>query len=312
MEIMSSIAPVIVMLILGVVCRNTHILTAQGTAVIKKFIITVSLPATIFHAVATAEFGSDVWLVFLMMLAVCTISLLLGYLCKKAVKEPYRKYFPYIMTVYEGGMLAFPLYQNLCGESRLSNIAIIDMGVCVFSFGIYFSMLEMTDSGNPIRFKSMIRNAIKSPAFLALLFGLLFGLTGWMRAFLNHPVSEVYLNIKNILVAPLSAMILLCVGYDFRLERSRIGVCLKTVLIRFLIQSVMLASVLLLFYKRKMSSDLILGAAVYLTVTPSFCLTSFVKNEEAGKYMATTISLYMILTLISYMAIVFFKASYGL
>ena len=311
MKIISIVAPVIVMLALGLLCRKLGILTQQGTTVIKKYITTIALPVTIFHAMGTAEYSKDIWLIAGVMIIVVLTGFFVGFLLKGIVKEPYRKYFPYVMTVYEGGMLAFPLYQNLCGEERLSNIAIVDMGVCVFSFGIYFSMLEMTDSGNRIDGKNIVKNALKSPPFIALLFGLLFGLTGWLKGLVALPAGEIYLSVKNIIVAPLSAMILLCVGFDFQLERSRIGICLKTVFIRFTLQVLMLALVLWLAGKWRLDSYMLTAFAIYLTVTPSFCLTSFVKNEEVNKYMATTISLYMILSILSYMVIAYFSAIQG-
>ncbi len=312
MKIASIVVPVLAMLILGFLCGKLRILNPQGTSVIKKYITSIALPVTIFHSVATADYSKDILLVIGMMLAVTLIGFGVGFLCKGLIREPYRKYFPYVMTVYEGGMLAFPLYQNLCGAERMPNIAIIDMGVCVFSFGIYFSLLEMTDSGSPINGKNIIKNAFQSPPFLALLLGLLLGITGWLKDFMALPAGELYLSIKNMIVAPLSAMILLCVGSEFRLEKSRVGICLKTVLIRLLLQGVLLALVLWLAGKWKLDPYIKIGFAIYLTVTPSFCLTSFVKDEEANKYMATTISLYMIFTVAAYLVIASIAAMKGL
>lgn len=303
MTTITIVAPVLIMLIIGVICRKTAMLSQTGVNNIKKFITTFALPLTIFHAVATAEYNKDVLLVFGMMLAVVIIAFLLGFALKGLVKEPYRKYFPYIMTIYEGGMIAYPLYQSLCGTEQMSNIAIIDVPCGVFAFGIYFGMLTMTDQGTKVSGKQLLLNALKTPTFVALLLGLLVGSLGLMNHFLATDVSRVYMAVKDMLTAPLSAMILLCVGYEFQLEKSSIGMCLKTVLVRFVIQAALLVAVIFLARQWGLSEFMQIGLIIYIMTLPSLCLSSYVKNEEAGKYMSTTSSLYMFITLVAYIVL---------
>ena len=300
METIQIVAPVLIMIIIGMVCRKINLISFDGVDNIKKFITTFPLPLTIFHAVATADYNKEVIMVFAIMLTVVVIALLLGFLCKSIVMEPYKKYFPYLMTIYEGGMMAFPLYQSLMGVENMSNVALIDVPCGIFAFGIYFGLVKMTDQGTKINGKELLKNAFSTPSFIALLLGMFVGVTGLMNKFMSLGVSDVYVSIKDLVTAPLSAMILLCVGYEFMLEKDSIGVCIKTVFARLIIQTGLFVAVYMLALKWNFSEPMIIGLALYFFTLPSLCLSSFVKNKEASKYMSTTSSLYLIITLIAY------------
>ena len=300
MDTLKIVAPVLVMIIIGMVCRRTKMISQTGVDNIKKFITTFALPVAIFHAVSTAKYNKNIVIVFATMLVVVIIAFVVGFAIKGIVKEPYRKYFPFIMTIYEGGMMAFPLYQSLMGVEHMSNIALIDVTCGVFAFGVYFGMLTMTDQGIKVSGKQLLINAFKSPIFVALVLGILIGVTGVMNSFVETSAGGVYLGIKDMVASPVSAMILLCVGYEFSLEKYSIGVCLKTVFARVIIQSVLLVGVLFLAKQFEFSKEIQIGLILYMYTIPSLCLSSFVKNEKASKYMSTTSSLYLIITLVAY------------
>ncbi len=300
MNTLQVIVPVYTMLLLGILCNKINLISQTGVDNIKKYITSVPLPLTIFHAVSTASYNRDIILVFAIMLTTVIIALFLGFLIKGIVPEPYKKYFPYIMTIYEGGMMAFPLYQNLMGSENMSNIAIIDMPCAIFAFGIYFGLVKLTDQGTKINGKELLKNAFSTPSFIALLSGLFLGATGLMTQFMNLDISSIYLSTKELITAPLSAMILLCVGYEFMLEKEYLAVCSKTAVARLAIQGCLFGLVYLVTTRFQLSQPMIIGFALYFFTMPSLCLSSFVKNKEASKYIATTSSLYLIITLAFY------------
>lgn len=304
MRTVSIVAPVLFMLILGMICKKTGMINQNGIEAIKKYITNFALPVTIFHAIATVDYGKRTIIIFILMLAVILVSFAVGFLLKHIIREPYRKYVPFLMTIYEGGMLAYPLYQNLCGSERMSQIAVLDIAGCFFGFSIYFGLLELADSGSKISVKKLALNAVKSTSFIGLLsgllLGLLFGITGIMNAVLSLPVGEVYISVKEMITAPLSAMILLCVGYDFSFDKSRIGVCVTSVIMRFLLQGIMLFLIVLCLKPLNPDPYMLSAFVIYIMSPPSFCMTSFVKNEEASQYIATTTSLYCLITIAAY------------
>lgn len=300
METLMIVAPVLVMIIIGMACDKWQLITQAGVDNIKKFITTIALPVSVFHAVSTAAYNKNVIIVLVIMMVVAIVGFMLGFALKGLVKEPYKKYFPYLMTIYEGGMMAYPLYQSLMGVENMSNIALIDVSCGIFAFGIYFGMLTMTDQGIKPSGKQLVKNAFSSPIFVALILGLLVGVIGIMNDFVGTSVGQVYVSVKDMVTAPVSAMILLCVGYEFKLEKDTIGVCIKTVLIRFAVQAIMLAAVLFVAISFNFEKPMIIGLALYMMTIPSLCLSSFVKDKEASKYFSTTSSLYLIINLLAY------------
>ena len=59
MDILQIVMPVLVMIILGMLCRKWKILTGEGVANMKVLVTNVMLPVAIFHALATAEYNKE-------------------------------------------------------------------------------------------------------------------------------------------------------------------------------------------------------------------------------------------------------------
>lgn len=55
MDVLQIVMPVLVMIILGMLCRKWKILTGEGVANMKVLVTNVMLPVAIFHALATAR-----------------------------------------------------------------------------------------------------------------------------------------------------------------------------------------------------------------------------------------------------------------
>ncbi len=72
---MEIILPVFVMLVLGMACRKGKLV--------------------------------------LIMLVMVLLSFVIGFLVKPLMKNVYQKYLPFMVSMYEGRMLAYPLYTNL-------------------------------------------------------------------------------------------------------------------------------------------------------------------------------------------------------
>ena len=53
MDVLQIVMPVLVMIILGMLCRKWKILTGEGVANMKVLVTNVMLPVAIFHALAT-------------------------------------------------------------------------------------------------------------------------------------------------------------------------------------------------------------------------------------------------------------------
>lgn len=153
MDVLEIVLPVLVMIILGMLCRKWKLLDQNGVNNMKTLVTNIMLPVAIFHALATAKYSGKIGTLVLIMFIMLLISFGVGFLLKRFMEEPYKKYLPFLVCIYEGGMMAYPLYTSLCGSENLSQIAVLDIAGLLFGFSVYMGMLGQTENGEKINAK---------------------------------------------------------------------------------------------------------------------------------------------------------------
>lgn len=206
MKVLEIIMPVLVMILLGIWCRKKNVLTQSGIDNIKSLVTNIMLPVAIFHALATAEYTGKIGILVGIMFVMLLISFSAGFLLKPLLEAPYKKYLPYMVCVYEGGMMAYPLYTSLCGSEHLSQIAVLDIAGLLFGFSVYMGMLGQTENGGKISAKALFFSAVKTPAFVASVLGIVAGLTGIISRLVESSFGGVYLSVENILTTSVTSM----------------------------------------------------------------------------------------------------------
>lgn len=304
MKVLEIIMPVLVMILLGIWCRKKNVLTQSGIDNIKSLVTNIMLPVAIFHALATAKYTGKIGILVGIMFVMLLISFSVGFLLKPLLEAPYKKYLPYMVCVYEGGMMAYPLYTSLCGSEHLSQIAVLDIAGLLFGFSVYMGMLGQTENGGKISAKALFFSAVKTPAFVASVLGIVAGLTGIISRLVESSFGGVYLSVENILTTSVTSMILLVGGYSMELTRELISPCIKTIILRICVQAVMMAGVLLAVHFLVGSSQLMdLAIILYMSAPATFSMQTFLKKKESSAYVSTTNSLYCIVSILVYMVL---------
>ena len=108
MNVLEIVLPVLVMIVVGMLCRKWKILTRDGINNMKVLVTNVMLPVAIFHALATAEYNKETGILILIMFVMLVVSFGLGFFLKPFLKGTYQKYLPFMVSVYEGGLMAYP------------------------------------------------------------------------------------------------------------------------------------------------------------------------------------------------------------
>ncbi len=303
---LSAIVPVLGMLILGMAVRKYRVLSREGIDNIKFLVSRIMLPAAIFHALATADYGGNTFYMIIVMLLLDVGTFLLGFVCRGLLPKPERKYLPYLVSLYEGGMLAYPLFMNLVGSEHLSSIALIDISGLLFGFSIYMGMLQQMENQETISAKALFRSALHSPAFIATVLGVLAGLSGIINHLLELPAGSVYLSMESMITTPLNALILLAVGYDLSPSMEDLSKVLRAISIRLVIQIVACAIALFtISFLFPEDSIMKIAAIMYMCVPTTFSMQTYVRDEDGSRYVATVNSLYCIITVIVYIATAF-------
>ena len=301
MDVLQIVMPVLVMIILGMLCRKWKILTGEGVANMKVLVTNVMLPVAIFHALATAEYNKETGILILIMLIMLIVSFSLGLVLKPFLKGKYQRYLPFMVSVYEGGLMAYPLYTSLCGSENLSHVAVLDIAGLLFGFSIYMGMLGQVEDGGKIDVKKLFSSAIRTPAFIASVLGIIAGLSNIIIILLDSPFGGVYQSVENILTTSVTAIILLVVGYSMELNANLLKPCITTILIRMILQGVMMAGVLFAVHSLVGDSQIVnLAIITYMSSPATFSMQTFMKDEEGSAYVSTTNSMYCLVSILVY------------
>ena len=301
MDVLQIVMPVLVMMILGMLCRKWKILTGEGVANMKVLVTNVMLPVAIFHALATAEYNKETGILILIMLIMLVVSFSLGFVLKPFLKGKYQRYLPFMVSVYEGGLMAYPLYTSLCGSENLSHVAVLDIAGLLFGFSIYMGMLGQVEDGGKIDVKKLFSSAIRTPAFIASVLGIIAGLSKIIIILLDSPFGGVYQSVENILTTSVTAIILLVVGYSMELNANLLKPCITTILIRMILQGVMMAGVLFAVHSLVGDSQIVnLAIITYMSSPATFSMQTFMKDEEGSAYVSTTNSMYCLVSILVY------------
>lgn len=301
MDVLQIVMPVLVMIILGMLCRKWKILTGEGVANMKVLVTNVMLPVAIFHALATAEYNKETGILILIMLIMLIVSFSLGFMLKPFLKGKYQRYLPFMVSVYEGGLMAYPLYTSLCGSENLSHVAVLDIAGLLFGFSIYMGMLGQVEDGGKIDVKKLFSSAIRTPAFIASVLGIIAGLSKIIIILLDSPFGGVYQSVENILTTSVTAIILLVVGYSMELNANLLKPCITTILLRMILQGVMMAGVLFAVHSLVGDSQIVnLAIITYMSSPATFSMQTFMKDEEGSAYVSTTNSMYCLVSILVY------------
>lgn len=304
MKVLEIVLPVLVMIILGILCRKCKILNQNGIDNMKTLVTNIMLPVAIFHALATAEYSGKIGMLVAIMLVMLVISFGIGFLLRSFMEEPYKKYLPFLVCIYEGGMMAYPLYTSLCGSENLSQIAVLDIAGLLFGFSIYMGMLGQIENGEKINAGNLFFSAIKTPAFIGTVLGILAGLTGVIDRLVESPFGDCYLGVENIMTTSITPIILIVVGYSMELVPELIRPCIKTILMRIILQALMIAGVLVAV-KYLVGSSRLLNLAIitYMSSPATFSMQTFLKKKESSAYASTTNSLYCVVSIVVYVVL---------
>ena len=129
-------------------------------------------------------------------------------------------------------------------------------------------------------------------------------MTRMITRLLDSPFGNCYLSVENILTTAITPIILIVVGYSMELAPELISPCLKTILLRVLLQAVMIAGVLrAVKYLVGGSRLLNLAVITYMSSPATFSMQTFLRKKESSAYASTTNSLYCVVSILVYITL---------
>ncbi len=157
-------------------------------------------------------------------------------------------------------------------------------------------LISQIDSGEKISPNNIALHAIKNPCLWGVCIGILFGVSGLMNQLLQSSWGPVYTSAESMIVAPLSALILLSLGYDLVLKKEQIKGVLQFLFARLGVQMVLLLIVWQI-YGRTASYEMQTAILLFFFLPCAFSCQVYVSHERSKEHIATFCSVYSLISL---------------
>ena len=304
--ILQMTAPVLLTFLLGYLIKKKQIITNDGIQGLKSLVSDITLPIVLFNAFLTAEYSKTIFITFLTLFLACSLGLALAFPLRKVI-NPYGKYFPFLMTNFEGGMLGYALFSLLYPE-KSSEFALIDIGQTFCGFTVFLSTLKAVN-GEQTSLKSITKMMLTNSGFIAIVLGILLGLCGIGKLALSTSIGAIFINVINFIAAPTSAIILIIVGYELHFSAKLLVPVIKTIILRLVIMVILLfISYFVIFTFVDYSKSLFVALMLAFSLPAPFAIPIFMKGSPLdSEYVSTCLSLQTLLTIVLFVAIANFS-----
>ena len=303
-QICNTILPVILMLAIGMICRQKKLLSREGISALKSVVVNITLPAVMVNAFATMEYSGKSIILTLMMFGICLVAWILG----KVVKNIFHmesRFIPFLTTGFEAGMLGYALFMLLYGSDRISDFASIDLGQVLFVFTLYKILLGLDDQ-EKVSAKGLVKDMIQSPTVIAILAGVLLGATGLYDLLAGPGISSMIDACTNFVSAPTSAIILLTIGYDLVLDHIPWAAVGKVTVVRIAIMAALRVLAGLIVRAVGLGDSLDQALNVMMILPPPYVLPVFADDEKQREYVSSSLSVMTLITIIGFILLAVF------
>lgn len=304
LRVVEMVLPVLLMIGIGYFCNRRQIFDMNGLKGLKALLGDIMLPVVLFNAFFTASYSLRVVVVFLVVYLGFGAAIALGFLLRPLVK-PYGKYLPFLVASAEGGMLGYALYGLITGSQ--SGFAAVDLGQTVFAYTVWLGLLTSVDGGE-VKAEKLLKNMISNKCFLGMVFGIVLGAAGVGNVVMNSAAGGIVKSVVSMITAPVSAVVLLVVGYELNLKKELFLPVLKTIVLRLVIMgALLLVSNLVIFRIFPFDKELEIALMVLYALPAPFIIPIFSDVGKDGEYVATTLSVHTLVTVALYAAIVVYS-----
>ena len=303
-SLLEIILPILFAFTLGYLFKKKALINEGAIEGIKTLVMSFMLPCVVFNAFYKTEFSPRLLIIAVAMFVVCLAGFGLGSVFSR-LKSTNFPMMPFLTTGFEAGMMGFGLYAMLFNGVGVYNFALVDLGQVLFIFTIYMALLNRKKA---VSASATIKKMFTTPVFIAILSGIIVSTSGLGNLITKNPIGSPINSILNYLSAPTGVLMIFVVGYQLVLEKS----CLKSALITITLRTVImgiLCSVLLIFLKGIIDLEEPLFWAIILmfSLPAPFVLPIFSGDKEQKGYIATSLSLGTILSLIFFTIITLVK-----
>lgn len=229
LTVVQVVAPIFAAIALGMVARRQKLVTPEGVQGFQQFVMKIGLPCVVFNSCLTADLGSSVTSMVLVLPAVVLATL--WAFCARKKQFPYHN-LPQLFAAQETGMLGIPLFMILFGADQAYRMGVLDLTQAVTAYPVI--AILSADAGENPSVKDITKKVLTSPLMVMSLLGLALNLSGageWLEAV---GIGAVITESTSFLSQPVSALMIFSVGYNFSLAKGSRAAIVRISAIHFL------------------------------------------------------------------------------
>lgn len=212
-SVLQIIVPIFTVILLGTAARRKQLLSQDEVRGLQQFVMNFCLPCVLFNSCLGCSFGAESITSMALVAPAILISSLLGFRERRAA-YPYHNY-PFLFTAQESGMLGIPLFMTLFGADQSYRMGILDMAQAFVAIPV-LALLSASPAETPTS-GAIVRRMFRSPLLLMSLLALTLNVTGCARWLDSIGIGGIITETTGFLAAPVSAVMLFSVGYNFSL-----------------------------------------------------------------------------------------------
>ena len=295
--------PVFFVLFLGYLARKKEWITTQQNEGGKKIVFNILFPILVFHVLAQSELKKEFLIQILFLFFAWSFVFLVGKAMTRFTGKRFSNISPYLLLTCEGGNVALPLYISLVGAAHAVNIVTFDVAGILINFGLV-PILVTKQSSSELNWKSLLKKIFTSSFILAVLIGILFNVTGIYSYLMNSTFQDIYLSTIDIVLKPITGIILFTLGYELKLNRAMLQPLWRLSLLRLLTCSGIIGTFFLFFPNLMKEEFFSIAVFLYFMCPTGFPvplqIQALVKDEEEEHFMSAFISVFLMIALAVY------------
>jgi hypothetical protein len=231
LEAFSRVLPILILVAIGALIRRRDFLSSDTIADLRRLIVTITLPATLFQAFLRLEPEPQYAVIVVSVFIACVAVLLVSPWLRRAAGIRATS-MPNLMAGFEAGMLGIPLFSGVFGAGELYRFVIVELGQELFVFFVLVTVVVMRASGQRPPAGEIVGAFFRHPVILAILAGFGGSLIGLGDALDAHPLGEALLATVALLAALTTPLIAIVLGYSTSLRLDALRDPARTLAVR--------------------------------------------------------------------------------
>ena len=273
LDILTRAGSFVAIIVLGHLLRRTGFFGPEAFGVLSKIVMKITLPAAILSSAAGKSMDAGMLTLALIGLGTGILYIGIGWLAGCRGTRQQRAYYIQTLPGCNIGTFVLPFAQSFLGPMGVLTSSVFDLGNAFICFGGAFSVARAVKEGGKADFRRVVTAPLTSLPFLTYVVMTVLNLNG-----LTPP--EGILSFAQILggANAFLAMLMIGVGLNLTIDRDKLGLMAKVLLLRFAV-----AAVLALCCYRLLPFDLEVRQTLVLLMFSPFTSTVPVYAAELGE-----------------------------